>query len=300
MDHVLRFEREGAFMSGKSHFSLEACVANYKAQLIVIIAELFKLARIVPGEVHDRKDSIWNLTLPLYCWQRVLELLIPAESAMRRLIVMAGYDKVFVPDLRGGQPAKSGGAKGVRDDAADAGPDEPAPVSLDTKSGPLHEASAGANASSPRPPHFDMFDPLKTFAKCRFFDSDDEWEAFQAQQAAQRAANPLFIPKADPLKRMEPVNALGLWKRIQALNHAAEHFDEYVLKYVNWYARQRYQRKNNLKVTGRKRLGLMRGGSIPGYIEKGKHAIHKVVGDVHIIAWDCLSPPKYRWDPPPG
>jgi hypothetical protein len=287
-------------MSGRSLWSLAACVENYKGQLIVIIAQLFKLARIVPGEVHDRKDSVWNLTLPLYCWQRVLALLMPAESAMRRLIVMAGYDKVFVPDLRGLEPAKRGDAKDGSGEVMEAAADEALPGPASTLSGPVGEPVTEAIPSSSRPPQFDMFDPMKTFTKCRFFDTDEEWEAFQAQQAADRAANPLAVPKADPLKRMDPVNPLGLWKRIQALHHAAEHFEEYVTRYVNWKAQQRYQMKNSLKVTGRKRLGLMRGGSIPGYIDKGRHEVHDLLKDVHILAWDCLSPPKYRWVPPPS
>jgi hypothetical protein len=131
-----------------------------------------------------------------------------------------------------------------------------------------------------------MFDLMKTFAKCHFFEDDAEWEAFQAEQAAGRAAHPLVVPKADRLKRMDPVNALGRWKRIQALHHAAENFDEYVLKYINWYACKRYQLKNNLNLTGRKRSGLMRGGSIPGYVEKGRHEVHGVLKSVHILARD--------------
>jgi hypothetical protein len=283
-------------MSGTSLWSLAACVENYKGQLIVIIAQLFKLARIVPAEVHDRKDSIWNLTLPLYCWQRVLALLIPAESAMRRLIVMAGYHKVFVPDLRGLQRAQKGDAKAISGEAMEAAGQE-APFSpASAVSGPFDAPVTDAIPASSRPPVFDMFDPMKKFGFCGFYD-DDEWEALQAQKAA---AAPVIVPQADPLKRMDPVNALGLWKRIQALHHAAEHFEEYVTRYVNWRAQQRFQMKNNLKVTGRKRLGLLRGGSIPGYIDKGRHEVHDVLKSVHILAWDCLSPPKYRWVPPPS
>jgi hypothetical protein len=55
--------------------------------------------------------------------------------------------------------------------------------------------------------------------------------------------------------------------------------------------------KHNLKATGRKRLGLMRGGSIPCYIRKGEHDIHDVLRDVHNLGWDCLSPSKYRLKP---
>jgi hypothetical protein len=141
-----------------------------------------------------------------------------------------------------------------------------------------------------------MFDPMKKFGLCRFYD-DDEWEALQAQKAADLAANPLIIPDADPLKRMDPVNALSLWKRIQALHHAAENFDNYVTRYINWYARQSYQLKHNLKITGRKRLGLMRGGSVPGYVHKGQHEVHDLLLDVHNLAFESLSPSKYNIKP---
>jgi hypothetical protein len=291
-------------MADDKWWSLGKCVVNYKTKLIVIIAELFRLARIVPGEVSQvTSGEIWDISLPRYCWQRVLELLIPAESAMRRLIVMAGYDRVFVPDLRGVLAAKTGGAKHVRDDERNAAGDAELAICglSDPVSGPLNEAAGvDAAASSSPSPRFDMFDPMKTFGKVRFFESDEEWEAYQAELAANRAANPVIVPAADPTKRMDPVNALGLWKRIQALHHAAENFDAYVTRYLNWRAKMRCQIRNNIKLTGKKRLGLMRGGGIPGYVRKGEHDIHELVHDVHCLAWDCLSPPKYRYDPEPG
>jgi hypothetical protein len=77
-------------MSDEPCWSLEKCLVNYKGKLIVIVAELFRLARIVPGEVPDvASGSLWDITLPRYCWQKDLALLMPAESALRRLTIMA-------------------------------------------------------------------------------------------------------------------------------------------------------------------------------------------------------------------
>jgi hypothetical protein len=105
--------------------------------------------------------SIWDITLPRYCWQKVLALLTPAESALRRLIIMAAHGKPIAP----------------------------------------------------------------------------------------------FVPE------------------------------------------EQAARTEGREVTSRKRLGLMRGGSIPGYIHKGEHDIHDLLLDVHNLAWDCLSPSKYRLKP---
>jgi hypothetical protein len=281
-------------MSDEPYWSMEKCVANYKSKLIIIIAELFRRARIVPGEVPNvSSGEIWDICLPRYAWRLVMDILQPAESALRRLIIMAAHGRTYVPETLELAPARTDGAAAAGEDNfgdsllnsphTAAGSDEP-------PEGELGKLSPNLSA-----PAFDMFDPLKKFGYCGFYD-DDEWEALQAQKAAERAANPLIIPEADPLKRMDPVNALSLWKRIQALHHAMESFDSYVTRYIRWKGLSRFQLKHKLKITGRKRLGLMRGGSIPGYVRKGKHEVHDVLRDVHILAWDSVSPPKYRWD----
>jgi hypothetical protein len=245
-------------MSIEPCWSLEKRVVNYKGKLIVIIAELFRLARIVPGEVPDvASGSIWDITLPRYCWQKVLALLTPAESALRRLIIMAAHGKPIAPFVPEEQAAKTKGGQDMRGDGLDRDAGEAVTGPADDVPSLTSEAAKQTADASPRPPSFYMFDPMKKFGFCGFYD-DDEWEALQAKKAA---AGPLIIPAADRSKRMDPVNALGLWRRIQALHHAAEHFEDYVARYISWYQRQRYQMKNNLKVTGRKRLGLMRGGS---------------------------------------
>jgi hypothetical protein len=281
-------------MSDEPCWSLEKCVVNYKAKLIVIIAELFRLARIVPGEVPDvASGSVWDITLPRYCWQKVLALLTPAESALRRLIIMAAHGKPIAPYVPEEQAAKTEVREVAGGELCEAMAQEIIIGPAEAVSVPLDETAKDTAAVSPRPPVFDMFDPMKKFGFCGFYD-DDEWEALQAQKAA---AGPLIIPKADRSKRMDPVNALGLWKRIQALHHAAENFEACVARYISWYQRQRYQLKNNLKLTGRKRLGLMRGGYAPGYIRKGKHDIHGILRDVHNLAFECLSPLKDRLKP---
>jgi hypothetical protein len=277
---------------------MEKCVANYKAKLMVIIAELFRRARIVPGEVPNvNSGEIWDICLPRYAWHLVMDILQPAESALRRLIIMAAHGRTYMPETLELAPGKTRSKDAAGNAAAVSGlADAPANCGegQTVSSGEMAQApSSTSTPSSFHPPAFDMFDPLKKFGYCGFYD-DDEWAALQAQKAA---AGPLAIPEADPLKRMDPVNALSLWKRIQALHHAMESFDSYVTRYIRWKGLSRFQLKHNLKITGRKRLGLMRGGSVPGYVRKGKHDIHDVLRAVHILAWDSVSPPKYRWKP---
>jgi hypothetical protein len=77
-----------------------------------------------------------------------------------------------------------------------------------------------------------MFDPLRWSGFCGFYDND-EWEALQARKAADRVANQLIIPDADPLMRMDPVIAFSLWKRIHALHRGLESFDAYVSRNKN-------------------------------------------------------------------
>jgi hypothetical protein len=52
-------------MSSEPCWSMDKCVVNYKPQLVVIVAKLFKLARIVPGAVPDiGSGEIWDISLP--------------------------------------------------------------------------------------------------------------------------------------------------------------------------------------------------------------------------------------------
>jgi hypothetical protein len=266
-----------AAMAGESFWSWERSTAHYKAALIKIIAELFVLARIVPGEVPDTaSQDIWNISLPRYAYRRALELLKPAESALRRLIIMGAHGKSFAPATAKDQPGK---ADAVGDTVSGQGG-----TLTDADSAP---SDAPASEKSLRAPAFNIFDPLRQFT-FRSFDSFEDYALWKAEQDA----NPLIIPPAGP--RMAPVNALSLWRRIQAMHHAAENFDQYVTRYVRWRGQRKFKIAHQRPLKGRRPATLMRPGRAPGYIRKGKHEIHDLLRDVDNLAADSENPPKWR------
>jgi hypothetical protein len=246
----------------------EASIALYKAKLMVILTQLFKLARIVPGEVHDPKDDIWNISLPRYAWKKVLALLVPAESALRRLIVMGTFGKNFGDSLLNSSKAVA---------------------SKPTQSGELSKLSPKLlSPKTGRPPRFDMFDPRKTFTYLSF-DTLEELQAWKAH----KDANPLVIAPADPTKRMEPVKALSIWRRIQAMHHAMENFDGYVSRYGRWRAGRKAILAAGRPLHGKYATSLMRRSRPPGFVEKEGDDIHYLLRDVHLLAYDSELP---KWE----
>jgi hypothetical protein len=276
-----RFERGKVLITDYQKSRQEVSIALYKAKLMVILTQLFKLARIVPGEVHDPKDDIWNISLPRYAWKTVMALLIPAESALRRLIVMGTFGKSFEPE-----PAEARHERAHAKDAADVDAN-PTQAGAQTLADRNEVPGAGASRS-PRPPLFDMFDPLKTFSYISF-DSIEEFHTWKAQ----KDANPLIVGPADPTKRMEPVGALSIWRRIHAMHHAMENFDDYVTRYGRWRAGRKAELKAKGFLNGKHATTLMRNSRPPGYVEKEGDDIHDILRDVHALAYDSELP---KWE----
>jgi hypothetical protein len=273
-------------MSGEALRSMEGCVVNYKAKLVLMIAELFKRARIAPGEVPDvASGEIWDISLPRYAYKYVLALLIPVESAMRRLIVMGAFGTSFVLDpLKAGSRQTHERKEAVAAEGADDAPDSMTDAADASASASAHCTSSAA----PRPPVFDMFDPVKTFTY-RSFDTIEEFDLWKAQ----KDANPLVIPPADPRKRMDAVKALSLWRRIQGLHHAMEHFDAYVSRYARWRGRRKAELAAGRALKGRYGKSLMRRSRPPGFVEKHGDEIHYLLRDVHTLAYDSELP---KWE----
>jgi hypothetical protein len=246
---------------------LEGNVAHYKAEFLLILAQLFKLARIVPGETHDPKDDSWNISLPRYAWKKVLALLVPAESALRRLIIMGAFGKMFDVEASLLNSVKSVASK----------PNQPEELSKLSASLPC--------AKSARPPRFDMFDPLKTFSYISF-DTFEEYHAWKAE----KDAHPLIIGPADPTKRMDKVKALAIWRRIHAMQHAMDNFDDYVTRYGRWRATRKAILATGKPLDGKHALSLMRRSRPPGYVEKHGDDVHYLLRDVHTIAYDSELP----------
>ena len=194
-----------------------------------------------------------RLRIPQPLHRAVLRVLRPAESAMRRLIIIA--------------------ARGL---VVKLAPSRPKPV------GPI--GKGGGN----RPPSFQLFDTRKNFAELRqhrvkytrnpprihFFGSDPRVAALWP--APQPAADP--APPPDGL-----VNAERLTRRLQALKLALDDLPRQARRLARW----RVRREN---APSPKFRSPLRPGHPPGYHRKPVHLVDEVLIECHGLACDAMRP----------
>jgi hypothetical protein len=216
-----------------------------------IIAGLFAMLELAGG--------ITVALLPRSVHSAVRRVLWPAESAVRRLIVIAARGLVVkLPPSRPGlrpKPAKPT-AKGV---------------------------------GSSRPPSFQLFDARKNFPELRqhrvkyaknpprilFFGDpsrvDDLW--------TRPAPPPAKTPPSDEAL----VNAVPLTRRLEALKLALEDLPRQARRMARWRARREIA--PNTKFRSPLRLGPP-----PGHRRKPTHLVDEVLIECHGLAFDAMKP----------
>ncbi len=195
-------------------------------------------------------DMAARIPQPLH--SAVLRVLRPAESAMRRLIVIAARGLVVKP-----------------------APSRPMPA------GPI-TGKGGGNSR----PSFQLFDPRKNFAaphrrvfariapRIHFFGNDPRVAALWAEP--QPVADP--PPPPDGL-----VNAARLSRRLQALKLALEDLPRQARRLARWRVRRE-------KTPSLKFKSPMRPGRPPGYRRKPDHEVDEVLIECHGLACDAMRP----------
>jgi hypothetical protein len=210
-----------------------------------IVEGLFAMLGLV-GEA-----TVSRIPQPLH--RAVLRVLWPAESAVRRLIIIAA--RGLVVKLK---PAASR---------------------------PMPAGTIGKGGGS-RLPSFQLFDTRKNFAARRrrrpariaprihFFSSD--YRSATMWQARPPAANP--APPPDGL-----VGAARLTRRLQALKLALEDLPRQARRLARW----RVRREN---MPSPKFRSPLRPGPPPGHRRKPVHQIDEVLAECHWLAWDAMKP----------
>ena len=200
--------------------------------------------------------------IPQSLHSAVLRVLRPAESAMRRLIIIA--------------------ARGL---VVKLAPSRQKPAGPIGKGGPIRQSGAST-------PSFQLFDSRKNFTRPRrrkytrnpprvhvfgnnqIFASDPRvatlWEA------RPRAPDP--VPPSDGL-----VNAERLTRRLQALKLALDDLPRQARRLVRWRARR--ETAKNPKFTS-----PLRPGRPPGYRRKPIHLVDEVLIECHGLAFDAMKP----------
>jgi hypothetical protein len=211
-----------------------------------IIEELFAMLGLAGT------DTVSRIPQPLH--RAVLRVLRPAESAVRRLIVVAARGLVVKPS-----------------------PSRPMPKGAIGKGG-----RKGGNLR----PSFQLFDQRKNFARpfrrsakrtvprIHVFGSDDRlvtlWEA------RPRAAAP--VPPPDGL-----MGAARLSRRLQALKLALEDLPRQARRLVRWRVRRENMQSPKFR-------SPLRPGPPPGHRRKPVHEVDEVLIECHGLACYAMEP----------
>jgi hypothetical protein len=231
----------------QNSWSWDAIIARNTGLLKPIVAALFVLidgaARLSPG-----------------VYRRILRVLRPAESAVRRLIVIAARDVVAKPLVVKPRPA-----------------------------GPIIGQGKRSVLS------FKLFDPRKRFAMFqqiqkrkvakvapRFYLSSYDPRVAAIFAARQRAAPPPPPPQpvSDGL-----VDAARITRRLRALTSALDDLPRQAKRLARWRLRR-------LGASHLRTMDVMRYGKAPGYRKKKRHEIDGILDDCHAFACEAVKTPR--------
>jgi hypothetical protein len=164
--------------------------------LLRIIAGLFAMAGLAHGASF--------VTLPRYAYRAFLRVLRPAESAVRRLIVILAHDLVVAH--RAGRAA---------------------PVGL------------AANTGAPQNPVFPLIDPLKRFSTGTAFEPQDALPRISVPGLYDLTFTTPLCPSPD-----DAINAVHLSRRIATLKRALEDLNNQARRLARWTARRDFGLQN--------------------------------------------------------
>jgi hypothetical protein len=220
----------------------EKAIEINKIALIRIVAELIAMV----GIASER--------LPRPVYRAVMLVLRPAESAVRRLIVIAARGVVV----------------------------EPSPSRSKSKGSSTAKKGGGSTRVE-----FQLFDSRKNFERRRrktgpkmvprvtFIDINPNTPPFLR-------ARPRYVEPAPPPDDGK-VNAARLCRRLAAIKAALEDLPRQAKRLARWRAR-----RNGMTMP--KFRDPMRPGRAPGYRKRHRHEVDAVLKECHALAWYALKP----------
>jgi hypothetical protein len=249
-------------MTGDTPLDWEMAIARNRKSLLHIVAALFALAGVMEGKVPN--------VLPHHVYRAILRVLRPAESAVRRLIMIAARGLVLSP-------------RKLRN----------APVGIIPSAGP----------NTTRIPTFCLIDPLKRFApsvehadNSSFWveeEDDDKEECTPFIRSLPRISVPGFF---DPMFAPTPVplpdglfNGKHVGRRLLALKRALETLPSQARRLARWHAR-RDQMRQQFPFRPL-RLSPFRPGLPPGYRQHPVHEIDQILRECHGLLRDSCEQP---------
>jgi hypothetical protein len=224
-----------------------AAIERNREALKRVLAMLVAMAGLGGGEA----------TLPRHLYRAVLRLLRPAEAAARRLIIATARGLV-APPLRPREP-------------------QPKPV-IERRAG---RAGIPSENLPPHAPPLPLLDPLRLPRSAR-----------TVARGVPRISVPGFgAPFAIAVRRPpspdDPVNAVRLALRLEALASALDDLPGQATRFARWRAR----RDAALARGAICRLWPLRPGRPPGGRPRPVHEVHEILNVVHGLAFWALESP---------
>ncbi len=198
---------------------------------------------------NSNANTSATFTLPRALYAAILLILRPAESAIRRLIVIAA--RGIVIKFRPSRPL------------------------------PAFFASFASRAGS-HTPSFQLIDPLKHF-------DEDAWENELNAAGSMHEVQPFNAAEAyhQAILAAQPVNATLLFNRLRAMRHALNDLPRQARRLARWRARRDefLSSKAPYKPT---RISPFRPGPPPGYRRREIHPVDAILKDVHYFAVEAF------------
>lgn len=203
-------------------------------------------------------------SLPRYIRIDLLRLLRPAESAARRLIVIAARGMVL-PPVRPRKPGPNAywGRNGMG--------------RLVRRVVPLHKLP-GAKPAPPRAHCFPLLDPLADPTKRR---------PKRARRSVPRMSQPGVFDRQPVPPKPKPndmISALRVGQRLAALTRVLDDLPKQARRYLRWCGRRERARAENR----RHRQSLMKPGTPPGWLRprrnRTRHQVFEILDETHSLA----------------
>ncbi|HTV69976.1 MAG TPA: hypothetical protein VMF90_15700 [Rhizobiaceae bacterium] len=223
-------------------------VTKNREMLVGILAALVAMAGLSETRTH----------LPRHIHRAVLRLLRPAESAARRLIIIAARGLVVtLPKPRPPRPKPK--TSFVKKGSTRSGIVLPRGMT----EAQFRALMTGGDVKAPTKSGFrrlPLADPLSRFRRRRRY----------------RPA-----PAVRPFEYYEPLDATRLGFRLQAVGDVLDNLPVYAQRFARWKAR---------RAAGCiRRSSPLKPGRAPGSLKKPKHEVHDLLADLQHFAWLSLQ-----------
>ncbi len=226
-------------------------IERNRERILLAIAPLLA----VLGFDQRRREEV-----PRHFHRMLISLLRPAESAVRRLIIIAAIG--IVVKLRLGASRAFPAGLGAR-------------------------LKMALEKEEERFPAFPLIDPLKRFAPQDFGWAQEWSESWGKEQVLPRISVPgLFdpvFPQAVPVPiRDDPIDTASLLRRIRSLKSALDNLPRHARRLARWKAKNELALKAEIQKPGR--LSPFRPGLAPGKHRHEEREIDRILGDCHYFA----------------